>query len=351
MTGMLIRRPDEGWHEPSVHGYIDEAHLQGLLAAHPTLIPGVGPNARVCREFRSGIGPADLVVVDLDSGITLVECKLASNPQIRREIIGQVLDYASQLWRMSVDEFDSRWAVRTQESLFVDPDNASDLRELVEAGLATGQFRLVLAVDVINQDLRRIVEYLNLITSPSVAVIAVVYSRTQDDDVEILIPQTYGDQIAEVKATQQGRARPSWAVSDFSDWVAEHDPEGSAALGVLLNEMDAAGFQISGGRAGTPSLNASIDVAGVGRKWPFCFYTYARGACLEVRFEDFKNTPEVAEAFLSAMLLAHVPDLNADLVRERKYAKRPNVLLRALTPEVAHDLVATAKSFADRPSR
>jgi hypothetical protein len=152
----------------------------------------VGPGAVVCTEFESGVGPADLIAVDQDSGLTVVECKLAANPQIRREIIGQVLDYASRLWKMSVEEFDTRWTKRTGESLFADPDSAQDLRTLIETSLKTGQFRLVLAVDEINAQLRRMVEYLNSITSPSVAVIAVVYSRTQDGEFEVLIPETYG---------------------------------------------------------------------------------------------------------------------------------------------------------------
>ena len=346
MTGMLIRRQNEAWHEPTVKGYTDERHLQSILATHPTLIPGVGPNARVCMEFQSGAGPADVVAVDQDSGITLVECKLASNPQIRREIIGQVLDYASRLWRMSVEDFDSLWIARTQESLFADPDSAADLRALVDTALTSGQFRLVLAVDEINAELRRSVEYLNTITSSAVAVIAVVYSRTQDGDVEILLPQVYGDQIAETKNTQHGATRPSWSVSDFVEWVSQNDPRASAPLTALLEGMTQSGFNIVGGRARTPSLNVSIDVAGIGRKWPLCFYTYQRGACVEIRFEDFRSTPVIAEAFLSAVLDAGTPSIEPDLIREKGYAKRPNVLLRDLSVEAAHNLANRSASFA-----
>lgn len=80
---------------------------------HPELIPGASPGARPCREFQSEVGPADIVVVDVMTEGTLVECKLASNPQIRREIVGQMFDYASRLWKMDVDDFAVKLRART----------------------------------------------------------------------------------------------------------------------------------------------------------------------------------------------------------------------------------------------
>lgn len=58
---------------------------------NPELIPGVSPVVRTCREFQSEVGPADVVVVDVMGEVTLVECKLASNPQISRETVGQMI--------------------------------------------------------------------------------------------------------------------------------------------------------------------------------------------------------------------------------------------------------------------
>ena len=96
MTDVLIRRDGEAWQKPYKTGYTDEAHLQSILQEHPWLIPGVRINAHVYIEFQSGVGPSDVVAIDLENGLTLVECKLASNREVRREIIGQVLDSASR---------------------------------------------------------------------------------------------------------------------------------------------------------------------------------------------------------------------------------------------------------------
>ena len=51
----------------------------------------------------------DIVVLDSNGDITLVECKLAKNPEGRREMIGQLFDYAARLWRMGLEDFEFQW--------------------------------------------------------------------------------------------------------------------------------------------------------------------------------------------------------------------------------------------------
>ena len=46
----------------------------------------------------SGTGKADVVIVDASGDITVVECKLAANPEIRRRVVGQLLAYSSAIW-------------------------------------------------------------------------------------------------------------------------------------------------------------------------------------------------------------------------------------------------------------
>lgn len=127
MVDVLVRRNQEDWREPEKTGYTDESHLQSILLEHPWLIPGVQRNARVCIEFQSGVGPSDVVAIDLENGLTLVECKLASNREVRREIIGQILDYASRFWHMSVEDFDAQWALRTGCSIFPEADDSIEM--------------------------------------------------------------------------------------------------------------------------------------------------------------------------------------------------------------------------------
>ena len=134
MSEMLVRVNGGPWRQPSGTGYSSEAALQAILAEHPALVPGVSIDALMCREFQSGIGPADLIALDAEGTLTLVECKLAANPQVRREVIGQVLDYASRLWKMSIADFETKWASRTGESPFTAMgDDQGIIRATVEA--------------------------------------------------------------------------------------------------------------------------------------------------------------------------------------------------------------------------
>ena len=82
----------------------DEKWLQELLFARPELL-ATESNERevipICRELPLK-GSNSTVFLDLfcvrdDGKPVLVECKLWRNPQARREVIGQILEYASLL--------------------------------------------------------------------------------------------------------------------------------------------------------------------------------------------------------------------------------------------------------------
>jgi hypothetical protein len=81
-----------------------------MLYQSPELIPlRAGENAPRVFVRESGLpgsGSTDLLDVDSDGNIYVVECKLASNSEIRRKVIGQVLEYAAFLWNMQYEDFD-----------------------------------------------------------------------------------------------------------------------------------------------------------------------------------------------------------------------------------------------------
>ena len=85
----------------------DEAWLRDQLFAHPEIIPVTevdptfGPLVPLCRELRTDAGPIDAVFINSDGRLTIVECKLWKNPQARREVIAQTLDYVSALSQWS----------------------------------------------------------------------------------------------------------------------------------------------------------------------------------------------------------------------------------------------------------
>jgi hypothetical protein len=328
---LLFRDDAAGWRAPSGFGYENEAALQAILHDHPTLVPGVRDGAVACREFESAVGPADVVIVDDAGEITLVECKLASNPQIRREVIGQVLDYASRLWRMSVDDFERRW--KRADAAGLSPfeqlgDDEGRIRAAVQDNLNASRLKMVLAVDRLNDDLKRIVEFLNTIIVPSAGVIAVEFARVYDEvsGVEILMPESYGAELAEAKEAADTLRRPPWTPEQYIEWCENTDPGGVPIIRALISALVEHGFEIVGGQAATPSLNCGLTVPGLGHKFPVCLYTsVGRGALIEVRFTDFKKDSH-REARL-ADFVEEIPNIPipVDEVRRAGFTKRPNV--------------------------
>jgi len=81
----------------------DEAWLQDLIMKRPDLLPleeiepafeGVVP---VCVELPSTSGFLDNLLITPDGNIVLIECKLWRNPESRREVMAQIIDYANAL--------------------------------------------------------------------------------------------------------------------------------------------------------------------------------------------------------------------------------------------------------------
>lgn len=79
---------------------VSEADIQALVHAHPSCLPireidAIFANpVAICRELQTSAGPIDNLLVTPGGLPILVECKLWRNPQGRREVVGQILDYA-----------------------------------------------------------------------------------------------------------------------------------------------------------------------------------------------------------------------------------------------------------------
>ncbi len=204
---VLVKRSGETrFAAPEISSYGDEAQLQGLIKETPDLLPGVdgGPPVVVMREFPLSIGRVDVVVVDLEGGISLCECKLRTNPQARREVIGQLVSYAGALSKMRYEDFAQRASDRLRGSLsdalaaVAEGEFDSDaFRSALASNLAAGRFRLVIVIDEISDELRDAVLYLNDQTETEFFALELSYLR--DDGLEILVSAVYGQEAVERK--------------------------------------------------------------------------------------------------------------------------------------------------------
>jgi hypothetical protein len=198
---MLIRRPGQPWHplQPALH---DERALQTLLVQSPSLLPSPGPGElAVAANFRIGsTASVDLLGVGVDGRIVLVECGRQEGPG-RRPMGGAALAVGAGLWRAPYEEFDRAFAVRAGVPLL---DKVSSIaragslgwdenafRSAVTENLSTGRFQLILAVDVVSDEVRQVVAYLNAGARPGLASVALGLRYHAEEGVEVLIPSVF----------------------------------------------------------------------------------------------------------------------------------------------------------------
>lgn len=157
----------------------DERWLQALLFEHPELVPlddlepGAGALIPVCRELpiarAGGSVFLDILGVTAAGRLVLVECKLWRNPQARREVVAQILEYAALLRRWTYADLTARLKASLRShaadplfeivrSRLPDADEARFV-DAVARCLRTGDFQLVVAGDGIREDVSALAEH------------------------------------------------------------------------------------------------------------------------------------------------------------------------------------------------
>ena len=211
----IYTRSQDGRLEPlKEERFASEDVLQELLARHPELLDGEqmrpgDPRRWILVRREQGIPDTpgsgsrwslDHLLIDQDAVPTLVEVKRGANPEVRRTVVGQLLEYAAhapQAW--TADKLR-----RGFEQSASDPE--SDLRELLQAddeadagrfwedvatNLAAKRLRLLFVADAIPDELARIVEFLNE-QMPNVEVLAVEIKQFGAGDNQTLVPRVIG---------------------------------------------------------------------------------------------------------------------------------------------------------------
>ena len=231
-----------------------EADPQELIEAHPDLIgEEEGDLLLLKREQANEGGSLDHLFVN-GSGIpVLVEVKRWDNPEIRRKIVAQMLDYAANNW--------ARWEDGDAEQLFrerclnadIDPDtefqnftdaDATAFWVQVDQNMRDGNMKLLFVADEIPESLRRIIEFLNdQGMRCKVQAVALNYYRS-DDGRLALAPQRYGQ-------TEQTKAKKSAssAVTGVSPeaWVDERftNPEVNTGFKNAINLFREIGSKVA----------------------------------------------------------------------------------------------------------
>ena len=155
-------------------GSVSEAALQKLLFRFPETLPIAAIDATyagavpICQELSTPAGFVDALYVNPLGQITLTEFKLWRNPQSRREVIGQILDYAKELASWSYEDLQRQVSIALNESgnilySLVDAHSPGiDEAEFVDnvtRHLRRGEFLLLIVGDGIQESVANIVDF------------------------------------------------------------------------------------------------------------------------------------------------------------------------------------------------
>ena len=239
-----------------------------------------------------------------------------------------------------------------------DGEEAGALESAVSKNLDAGRFNVVLAVDEINDGLRRIVEFLNDRTSPDLSIIAMGLRYARHADVEILIPTVYGAELAAAKAAKSG-VEESWTEAEVHEYLSSHWPQAAPIVSEIVDAFRTIqGVKYVGTRATTPSMIARWD-GPTGVSWPFVIYTSKRPH-VRVNFHWMTSLSVSTKAELAQKLsLIDGVTIDPDQIAAKGFTNRPafdvievlaNPTARGQFKDAVHNLLTSSPSDVENPT-
>lgn len=151
----------------------DESWIQDLIDRHPECLPiteiepALEGAVSVCREMPTTNGPIDNVLLTPHGDIILVETKLWKNPEARRTVVAQALDYAACVFELDYRSFETavlraraKQPIKRLYDLFEgksEKDEAAFI-DAVEANLRRGRALILVVGDGIRSQTRQLAE-------------------------------------------------------------------------------------------------------------------------------------------------------------------------------------------------
>lgn len=251
----------------------NEDAMQALVAKHPELITdGDGDLLLVRREQpiadsgeTAGRWSLDHLFVTRAGVPVLVELKRASDTRIRREVVGQMLDYAANAtayWKagqiaeacastLAASGVDAETAL----SDFLEGTDPDEFWQRVDANFAAGRVKLVFVADVIPRELARIIEFMNDQMRADVRGVELRWFENPDRKLLTLSPKVIGEtqRSRAIKAVARGNLPPISA----DEWIeAKLSPFGTSAIEAARQFLVM--VQDLGGQTSVPNTQGSV---------------------------------------------------------------------------------------------
>jgi hypothetical protein len=349
--------------------YEAEALLQELLETYPALLAGDDAAAAegewllirreaglVLGEEGGARGSLDHLFVDAAGVPTLVEVKRSSDSRVRREVVGQMLDYAANAashWkddtlRRLFEERCAATAIEPDETLRTSLTSVGDIEgfwETVRTNLAAERFRLVFVADAIPPELRRIVEFLNgQMTQTEVLAIEVKQYRDSSGVHQTLVPRVVGRTEAARSVKGQTEKRRWDRASIVAKLEEQYGPQVAQVARRIFGWVDGRGDLRDYFGAGTKDGSFQAGYWDRPRYlWPFVLYTYGR---IEIQFQHIAKRPPFDDPALREQLRAKLEAIPRVHLPEVVEAKRPSIELAALSDGDSFNSFTAAMDWA-----
>lgn len=240
--GIYLIQDDEQLVEMVEQAYDSEEQLQELLEAYPNLLAGDRIDASVPRQWllveretplppeedSGGRWSIERLFIDQNATPTLVDVKRGNDHRLRRELVGQMLEYAANAgvyWPIEsiIAQFEANCRDRGRDpeqvfESFLGSDADEELFwQKVKTNLQAGKVRLVFVGDRIPSELRQVVEFLNEQMDPAeVLAVELKQYASEEEGLRTLVPRVIGQTVeAKLKKSSSTRERRRWDETSF----------------------------------------------------------------------------------------------------------------------------------------
>ncbi|HEX8387388.1 MAG TPA: hypothetical protein VF636_00100, partial [Sphingomonas sp.] len=244
----------------------------------------------------------DHLFVTRDAVPVLVELKRAVDTRLRREVVGQMLDYAANAtayWEAGrVAESFARTAEAGEDpdellAAFIGDRDPRGFWEQVDANFKAGRIKLVFVADEISRELARVVEFMNDQMRADVRAVELRWFADEAGTVT-LSPRVIG----ETERTAVAKARTAApAPLGRDEWLALNvAPSGDAAIAGAQAYISL--VEHCGGVADVASRHGSIyaEFTGASGRAFYPFHLWKDGLLVSLSLRWLKNRPALQDA-------------------------------------------------------
>jgi hypothetical protein len=355
-SGVFVLKDEDTLVPMAPAQFASEDDFQSLLAKFPELLSGDQIDPAVPRrwllvkreksipddEDGAGRWSLDHLFLDQDGIPTLVEVKRQSDARLRREVVGQMLDYAANctaFWSVEGLQADLEAAGRSSAMLLNEAlgieENGGDFWQRVKTNLEAGRVRLLFVADIIPAELRRIIEFLNKQMNPA-EVLGLELRQFEGQGSKTIVPLVVG-QSQEAIQKRSGVKRPErvWDENSVFASLRESCPETEiGAARRIVDWMKSSGGSLTFGigRQDGSVLSVFTDKAGY-RFRPVILYTYGR---VEILFQFMKGLPYFNDVGHRQEFANKLNAIAGVSISSDQLTKRPSISLKSLSSNPSH---------------